>query len=256
MAMPEKINSLTVKKLIDRGESSVVEFNPTIRDSFSLAISVAAFANTQGGIILVGIQYPGKVIGSNEKQVSHFINDLSKYLSPLIDIKLDSVDVEGKPVVIIRIPKSPQIVYADGRALKRMGGKIEAMSSDEILEKLNSLKSIPIVDMSMDCDTKDGTLKSRQVSCISSSQIDYANDGLAQAYQLGYAEVMPNSQKENISLRNMAESLSKISKRSLDADEILKELRDELKKSEKKNKIYGLSSIVGVVWAFISFMLK
>ena len=49
--------------LVERGESSFLEFKQKVASPEKLAREIAAFANSEGGIILVGVGDKGELIG-------------------------------------------------------------------------------------------------------------------------------------------------------------------------------------------------
>lgn len=126
----------TLRDLVQQGESESVEFKTVLRDSSTLEKNISALANTHGGKIIVGIQEPNKVVGTDPSQIFRLIERCRKSLSPSIDIDVATVTIEGKRVVVISVPKSPEVVLANGMALKRLGERIIPLTPREIAKKL------------------------------------------------------------------------------------------------------------------------
>ncbi|MDD4142989.1 MAG: putative DNA binding domain-containing protein, partial [Prolixibacteraceae bacterium] len=55
--------NLSLQKLIDEGEHQKQDFKFCINDSKKIAKSLVAFANTDGGRLLIGVKDNGKIVG-------------------------------------------------------------------------------------------------------------------------------------------------------------------------------------------------
>jgi predicted HTH transcriptional regulator len=130
------INEQIVRKLIVQGENERVEFKSLLRDTSTLVKNVSAFANTHGGMILVGIQEPNKIVGTDPKQVIQLVERSRNAFSPAVDLDVTTVMIDSKPVAVITVPESPEIVFANGMALKRTGDHNLALTPSEITAKL------------------------------------------------------------------------------------------------------------------------
>jgi predicted HTH transcriptional regulator len=82
MIIPKK-NDDFIKALIKRGEGENLDFKLAINNPQKIAKMLAAFANTSGGIILVGINDQRKIIGVDVEEEMHMV-DLANatFLSP------------------------------------------------------------------------------------------------------------------------------------------------------------------------------
>src|SRR5690349_20694999 len=101
--------------LIARGEGTHLEFKSTIESAIKIAKTLAAFANTMGGVLLVGVRDDRKIKGIvSERQEMEKIEMAADFLcNPPIAISYESKYVEGKQILVIRIPESsdkPHIV--------------------------------------------------------------------------------------------------------------------------------------------------
>lgn len=127
MTLDELIN------LIKAGESDTVE----LKESFGDAVidAVGMFANTHGGIVIVGVSDEGEVRGVTvEKEtLTQWSNDIAQATDPRIVIDIEAHEVEGKTVVVIEAPESPlKPVSAKGRYFKRVAKGKQRMSQHEI----------------------------------------------------------------------------------------------------------------------------
>jgi hypothetical protein len=100
-----------IKEKIKTGENERVEFKTRWIDSRGLKRLLIAFANTNGGIIIFGIEDDGKIVGieRKEKQELRIKEIASKECTPAIDYEFYYLEIEGKVVAIVEIKKSKQI---------------------------------------------------------------------------------------------------------------------------------------------------
>jgi len=97
-----------VISMIDAGEGINIEFKQRFSDYEKISKEIIAFANTQGGFILFGVDDNKKVCGvESEKAEAELILECAqKYCEPPIDIKLHFIEIKHKELVIVEIPES------------------------------------------------------------------------------------------------------------------------------------------------------
>jgi len=144
----------TVRELIAHGESESVEFKTRIPDTSTLVKNISALANTHGGTILVGIQEPNEVVGTDPDQVVRLVERSREALSHTIDLDVTTVMIDSKPIAVVSVPKSQQIVMANGMALKRAGDRNLALTPSEISAKLGSESDSAKIDRLTDSVSK------------------------------------------------------------------------------------------------------
>ncbi|HQO91495.1 MAG TPA: ATP-binding protein, partial [bacterium] len=112
------------------GENETVEF----KESFSegVIISLASFANTNGGKILIGIKDNGEIKGitNNAPETDAFLNKMTDKLG--INPSVEILETEGKKILEINIAKSSLPVSCGGKYYKRVGSTNREMKSDEL----------------------------------------------------------------------------------------------------------------------------
>jgi len=125
-----RMMSEKIKKLIALGENETVEF----KESFSegVIISLASFANTNGGKILIGIKDNGEIKGitNNAPETDAFLNKMTDKLG--INPSVEILETEGKKILEINIAKSSLPVSCGGKYYKRVGSTNREMKSDEL----------------------------------------------------------------------------------------------------------------------------
>ncbi|MDR0692526.1 MAG: putative DNA binding domain-containing protein [Prevotellaceae bacterium] len=104
-----------IKALIAKGEGLNVEFK-TAREELPRNVyeTICAFLNRKGGHILLGIKDNGLVEGVNEdavqKQLKTLAHDMNnpQIITPTSRLETEVVQIEGKIIICIHVPESPQ----------------------------------------------------------------------------------------------------------------------------------------------------
>lgn len=100
--------------LIREGEHQQQDFKYRVADACKLAKSVSAFANTDGGRLLIGVRDDGHLFGVRDEEEIFMMHQAAyKYCKPESSIKFDTYHAEGRTIVIATVPPSDKRpVYA------------------------------------------------------------------------------------------------------------------------------------------------
>ncbi|HCI56053.1 MAG TPA: ATP-binding protein [Bacteroidales bacterium] len=95
-----------LKTLISRGENKKVDFKYCINDSKKIARTLSAFANTEGGTLLVGVRDNGSIAGVNSEEEYYMIDSAAKlYCKPEIPVVMKPHDVNRKTIIEVKVEK-------------------------------------------------------------------------------------------------------------------------------------------------------
>ncbi|MCK5775808.1 MAG: ATP-binding protein [Bacteroidales bacterium] len=98
-----------IERLIERGETQKQDFKFEVSDSKKIARSMSAFANTDGGKLLVGIKDNGVVAGIRSDEEIHMLEAAAQlYCSPEIPLKFTEWQVDGKKILEVDIAKTTE----------------------------------------------------------------------------------------------------------------------------------------------------
>lgn len=98
-----------ITKLIRQGEHQQQDFKYCITDSKKIARSLVAFANTDGGRLLVGVKDNGRIAGVRSDEEYYMIESAAKmYSKPPIDFTTQQHFVDGKTVLEVIIESSSE----------------------------------------------------------------------------------------------------------------------------------------------------
>jgi predicted HTH transcriptional regulator len=93
--------------LIREGEHQQQDFKYRVADACKLAKSVSAFANTDGGRLLIGVRDDGNLSGVRSEEEIYMMHQAAyKYCKPEASIKFDTYHAEGRTIVVATVPPS------------------------------------------------------------------------------------------------------------------------------------------------------
>ncbi len=122
-------------------ESSTYDFKEMLerKKVKSWLKSVSAFANTEGGSLLYGVNNEGKIVGvDNPQSDAEFISEMIKvHLDPIPDIQIIPSTLEGKSIIEVKIKSgtlTPYYYYQDGTrtAYLRIGNESVECNSQQL----------------------------------------------------------------------------------------------------------------------------
>jgi predicted HTH transcriptional regulator len=103
-----------IKNLIELGENQQLDFKFEISDAKKIARTISAFANTEGGKLLVGVKDNGVISGIRTDEEDYMIESAAHlFCKPLVKYQTKKWNIEGKwvlEVTILQAKKKP--VYA------------------------------------------------------------------------------------------------------------------------------------------------
>ncbi|MEI6433844.1 MAG: ATP-binding protein [Bacteroidota bacterium] len=96
-----------IHKLIAEGEHQQLDFKFEIADAHKIARSLVAFANTDGGRLLVGVKDNGAIAGVRSEEEFYMIEAAAKiYCMPPVDFSVKEWTISKKTILEAIIPKS------------------------------------------------------------------------------------------------------------------------------------------------------
>ena len=93
--------------LIEEGEHQQQDFKYRVDDACKLAKSVSAFANTDGGRLLIGVRDDGHLSGVRSEEEIYMMHQAAyKYCRPEASVQFDTYHAEGRTIVVATVPPS------------------------------------------------------------------------------------------------------------------------------------------------------
>ena len=131
------------KKTLPITENLTVEFKSSFDND--VIESLVAFSNVEGGSVYVGIADDGKVkgISISKESIATWINEIRNKTAPAIIPNVETVEIDGKTIVIFKVPAYPiKPVSVKGRYYKRVKNTNQPLTITEVfnlhLQSLNT----------------------------------------------------------------------------------------------------------------------
>lgn len=143
------MNQKELEQLINQGEGYYLEFKESL--SASISKEICAFANADGGRILLGVNDDGEIKGINiTNKLKSQIVDIARKLDPSLIIELEKVD----NVLIINIPEGKDKPHSTGgKFYLRFGPNSQQLSRDEVRDFFIN-EQIILFDQKLNSDFK------------------------------------------------------------------------------------------------------
>ncbi len=104
---------MDIIKLSQLGESGTLEYKRNTDSLVTILKTVSAFANTAGGIILIGVEDDGKIVGVPNvgKAQEQLSNSISNRIKPQLISEITVNDINNMSIISIQIDHSPAPYY-------------------------------------------------------------------------------------------------------------------------------------------------
>ena len=140
------MDTFEILDIISKGESSKVQFKENVNNELSIAQEMIAFSNTEGGIILIGVNdKTWEICGLSKDDIQRLnnllVNAAEQHIKPSIYITTEVIKIENKLVMIVNIPKGTAIPYKDKDGIiwvKNGANKRKVTSNEEIARLLQA----------------------------------------------------------------------------------------------------------------------
>jgi predicted HTH transcriptional regulator len=129
--------------IISRGESSRVQFKERMPHIESMAYEMIAFSNSDGGMIIFGVNdKTGDLNGLNFSEIANINNQLTNIASnnilPPIFFETETVTINENNLVVVTVPQGTDKPYKDrsGNIYVKVGADKRKVTSNEMLSRL------------------------------------------------------------------------------------------------------------------------
>jgi len=113
------VDKIELLETIAKGEDSYTEFKEEKAHSDDLAAEIVAFANTEGGNLIIGVSDDGEIIGVTDldREMQRIDNICANNCEPTIYSTIEKLIIDDKKILIVKIPKGPQRPYRTNRGV-------------------------------------------------------------------------------------------------------------------------------------------
>ncbi len=131
-----------LQKIIAEGESVEVEFKQSFHSVQEIARVIAAFANTQGGLLILGVKSDGTIEGIKENLdlVQQKISQANFIIHPAPLTNVGIHTLNHKKIILITIHKADSSVFhsVEGVIYVRLGSTVQKLEGQSIVEFLRN----------------------------------------------------------------------------------------------------------------------
>lgn len=107
--MRNRFRQRSLPELVAEGENRYTEFKRLVHSPAKIAKPIAAFANTEGGVILVGVDDDKRIVGiESEKEMLEIVHDaVTFHIDPEPEIETYVEEFKRRLVLMVFVPESP-----------------------------------------------------------------------------------------------------------------------------------------------------
>lgn len=111
-----------IHTLIAEGEHQQQDFKFEISDARKIAKTLSAFANTEGGRLLIGVKDNGRIAGIRSEEEKYMIEAAADlYCRPTVNYHMQTYLVEGRSILMVQVEESQQKpIYAKDESGKHL----------------------------------------------------------------------------------------------------------------------------------------
>ncbi len=150
---------------ISLGEDATIEFKRRLPHRNSLADEIAAFANARGGVILIGVDDTGEVVGINRQELDGaektVIEICQDSIEPMLLIFTEKLRIDDKNLLKIEVPRSLFVHKTANGYFIRQGSSKREMPTEQLARLFQSRSQARIIafDEQFVPNTSQDTLK-------------------------------------------------------------------------------------------------
>ncbi|WP_297421920.1 RNA-binding domain-containing protein [Clostridium sp.] len=123
-------------EVVNNGENFYIEFKEEQIKSKDLGEEIVAFANSEGGTILIGVSDDKRILGVDDSKIEEKIMNICRNnVIPNIVPNFEIVNIDSKKIVVLTIPKGLSKPYStvDNKYYIRVGTTKRIASREELL---------------------------------------------------------------------------------------------------------------------------
>lgn len=123
---------MDIDTILQNGESSTVEFKTNTPPPQVLARIVSAFANTEGGVILLGIREPDIILGVDPHKFEKTYQQTIRHVTGHSKTSSEVVDYKNKKIGVISVEKSVAPIGSSEGYFRRVGSQDHALGAEQL----------------------------------------------------------------------------------------------------------------------------
>ena len=139
--VPSNMSVGALKRLVKTGEGTYLEFKRLISSPEKIARELAAFANTRGGTMLIGVDDDKKLIGIDSYYEQEFLLDkaINYCCIPPLPVQIETVPYKDREIIVVHVKEAeikPIYVEQDGRKSVYIREKDKSVQASREVERV------------------------------------------------------------------------------------------------------------------------
>ena len=134
---------------IHLGEDSTIEFKRELPRRDGLADEIAAFANARGGVILIGVDDHGDIVGLDQQNLNQaektVVEICRDSIEPQVPIFAEKLRLDGQVLLKIDVPNSLFVHRSPGGYMARQGSSKWVIPKEHLARLLQSRSRVGII---------------------------------------------------------------------------------------------------------------
>ena len=137
-----------IEKII-LGEDSTIEFKREMPRRNNMADEIAAFANDEGGVLLIGVDDYGEIVGLEMQELDKIENTIVEIcrdiIEPTVRIFTEKLRIDDKNILKIVVPRSLFVHKTSNGYFTRQGSSKREIPTDQLARLLQSRSQARII---------------------------------------------------------------------------------------------------------------
>ncbi|RMF58367.1 MAG: ATP-dependent DNA helicase RecG [Calditrichaeota bacterium] len=135
------MEAIELLEIIERGEDSRHQFKRNVTNIKSLSQEICAFANSKGGMLIIGVEDSGEIVGltaQDIRRLNQLISNAASEIRNPINPETENIKVEDKLVLVVHVPEGRDKPYfaSDGAIYVKSGADKRKVTSKDELRRL------------------------------------------------------------------------------------------------------------------------
>ncbi len=174
------MNKQNLIEIIEKGESVDVEMKKSFHSNQDAAKIICAFANTQGGVVILGVNPDKKIEGiyNDSDKLQRRISDSALSVHPRPIIEIEENLINNKRILLVIVHKADSSVFHsfEGAIYVRIGTTTQKLEGGSILEFLRN-RQILMFDEGLEYSAKIESIDKQRIESYLNqrNQGDYLN---------------------------------------------------------------------------------
>jgi predicted HTH transcriptional regulator len=144
-----------LQRLILQGENDTVDFKQRVTQPEKIARTLVSFANTRGGVILIGVKDNGTISGIDPEEEKHTLQLAADfYCDPPVKVLYEEVEDDHRTVLKVIVPESKfkphfaKVKEDDWRGFVRV--KDTSVQTSKMVDKTLALEPVHLERLPLD----------------------------------------------------------------------------------------------------------